>query len=342
MTYLLGVDEAGYGPNLGPLVISATLWRVEDPAGAEGPATASEPREVDLYDVLAEILCATPNSRRAPGGRSGLAERIAIADSKTLYKPRGGLSLLERGLLPVLAALGHAVDDWRTLWQALGADPSGERDRLPWYRQFDLKLPTELSADERDELAARLSAWRRAAGAWPLAVRSRAVFPDELNALVERHGTKGAALSRVTIQLVADLLDSPRRSATEPTLVVCDKHGGRNRYGELLQGRFPDTLIEIHGESRARSVYRWGPPEGRIEWQFRVGGESFLPTALASMASKYLREIAMRAFNDYWRRQVAGLKPTAGYPVDARRFRRDIAERQIELKIADRVLWRSR
>ena len=26
--YLIGTDEAGYGPNLGPLVISATVWQV--------------------------------------------------------------------------------------------------------------------------------------------------------------------------------------------------------------------------------------------------------------------------------------------------------------------------
>ena len=29
MPYLVGTDEAGYGPNLGPLVVSATVWRVD-------------------------------------------------------------------------------------------------------------------------------------------------------------------------------------------------------------------------------------------------------------------------------------------------------------------------
>ena len=28
MPYLVGTDEAGYAPNLGPLVISATVWWV--------------------------------------------------------------------------------------------------------------------------------------------------------------------------------------------------------------------------------------------------------------------------------------------------------------------------
>ena len=125
-------------------------------------------------------------------------------------------------------------------------------------------------------------------------------------------------------------------------LIICDKHGGRNRYGPLLQQQFPSALIEVHGESRAASIYRWGPPEQRIEIRFCTGGESFLPTALASMASKYLRELAMHALNTYWCGHVTGLRPTAGYPVDARRFKRDIGQQQAALGIADQILWRMR
>ena len=50
----------------------------------------------------------------------------------------------------------------------------------------------------------------------------------------------------------------------------------------------------------------------------------------------------MKVFNRYWQRQVPGIKPTAGYPLDARRFRKEIKVAQRELEIADRVLWRER
>ena len=30
MSFLIGTDEAGYGPNLGPLTIAGTLWAVPD------------------------------------------------------------------------------------------------------------------------------------------------------------------------------------------------------------------------------------------------------------------------------------------------------------------------
>jgi hypothetical protein len=124
--------------------------------------------------------------------------------------------------------------------------------------------------------------------------------------------------------------------------VLCDKHGGRDRYLPLLMNCFPDRFIEVVSEGRLRSVYRFGPAQRRVQIAFQARGESHLPTALASMASKYLRELAMHAFNDFWRQQVADLRPTAGYPIDARRFKADIAAAQQSLGIEDRILWRTK
>jgi hypothetical protein len=75
---------------------------------------------------------------------------------------------------------------------------------------------------------------------------------------------------------------------------------------------------------------------------FSVAGERALPTALASMFSKYLRELAMRAFNEFWQGRVDQLRPTAGYPTDARRFKQAILPVQKSLGIQDRHLWRAR
>ena len=149
-----------------------------------------------------------------------------------------------------------------------------------------------------------------------------------------RYGIKGEALSRWTLGLVARLI-APL--GDEPISVVCDKHGGRNHYLPLLVDFFPEPFIEANGEGRQRSVYRFGPPKRRVEICFQAKGESHLPTALASMASKYLRELAMRAFNAFWCARVPGLRPTAGYPQDARRFRDEIAAVQRELGIEDRM-----
>jgi hypothetical protein len=79
-----------------------------------------------------------------------------------------------------------------------------------------------------------------------------------------------------------------------------------------------------------------------VEVRFHTKAESHLPAALASMASKYLRELAMEALNGFWCRRVDGLHRTAGYPLDAKRFKAEIAAVQAELGIEDRRLWRMR
>ena len=60
------------------------------------------------------------------------------------------------------------------------------------------------------------------------------------------------------------------------------------------------------------------------------------------MASKYLRELAMHAFNRHWLQHLPDLLPTAGYPIDARRFKSEIAAVQQILGIEDRILWRTK
>jgi hypothetical protein len=209
--------------------------------------------------------------------------------------------------------------------------------RIPWHADYDGPAPLDCLAEEMEPLVPALRAGLAAAGVRLMAVRSRAIFPEEFNELVERYGSKGTALSHQTLALAARAIEGLPPGKIS---LVCDKHGGRNRYGPLLAAHFPEWLIEICGEGRRQSVYRFGPPERRVEICFRTKAESCLPAALASMASKYLRELAMRAMNEYWCRRVPGLQPTAGYPQDAKRFRMDIAEAQVKLRIADRVLWR--
>lgn len=322
MTYLIGTDEAGYGPNLGPLVVSATAWRVD---GADG--------FVDLYDRLDGVVHA---GSPAGGAKETL---IPIADSKRLYKPRGTLAVLEAGLLSVLAAAGVTPGRWRDYWDRMDAASGPQRDELPWYRDYDRPLPVDAPPERIERLAGRLRDGLDRAGVAVESVRSSALFPARFNRLCERHGSKGTVLTQTTLRLVARSIE---HLPAGPIFVLCDKHGGRSKYAPALQETFPDVLVEIRGEGRAESVYRLGPSDRRIEFRFRARGESFLPAALASMASKYARELAMGAFNEFWRREVPDLKPTAGYPVDAKRFRQEIRQAQERLGIEDHLLWRNR
>jgi hypothetical protein len=325
MPYLIGTDEAGYGPNLGPLLITATVWHVED----RGDGT---PLDGDLYRRLKRVICRNPS-------RTDPRRRLAIADSKLLYNPAAGLELLERGVLAILSLLDCCPGDWREIWQALDGDADSYLHQLPWHVGYESPLPCAADGDDLVQIGRKLRRGLADAGVRLVAVRSTAVFPERFNAYTASCGNKAEALSQLTLGLVAEGL---RHCAGEPVLIICDKHGGRNHYGRLLQLQFPDPLVEVRLESPAESIYRWGIEPERVEIQFRAGGEAFLPAALASMVSKYLRELAMRPFNDFWCGRVPELKPTAGYPMDARRFKLAIAAAQSELGIGDDILWRSR
>lgn len=321
MTYLIGTDEAGFGPNLGPLVISATVWQVPDGVQA-----------TELYRLLADVVVAVPGRARPDEPL-----RVAIADSKVLYQPSRGLRHLEAGVLAALGALDRHPATWQHLWDLLA--PGACWRSIPWYANYETSLPTALAREELGPLVSTLRNGLAAAGVRLVEMQSRVIFEEAFNQLVEQHGSKSTALSHATLDLVGDVVQPLGR---EPIAVVCDKHGGRNCYHHLLSEHFPEWLVEIYGESRERSVYRFGPHGRRMEFAFQMKAESFLPAALASMASKYLRELAMEAFNAFWCGRIPGLQRTAGYPQDARRFKDAIATVQADLGIDDRCLWRMR
>jgi ribonuclease HII len=362
MGILIGMDEAGYGPHFGPLVVAATAWEVPDEGsgfGVQGsevgelsrlriadcglrinqavsqPEIRNPKSEIglDLYRLLRNIVAKSASERR-----------IAIADSKALFHPGLGLRHLERGVHAVLNSIQETLSCWSEIVRYCQADPDGHHRRACWPDAFDCSLPVDVEAEELARLGARFSRACEAAQVRPISIRARLVFPEQFNDLVDYYETKGGALSHVTAGLLREVLDSlfPDAEAASPVFAVCDKHGGRNYYTALLQHHFSEHWIEPVYESHAESRYEWGPAESRVRVTFRMNGERFMPTALASMTAKYLRELSMRAFNEFWGAHVKDLRPTAGYPTDSHRFRKAIAAKQRELGIEDRVLWRKR
>ncbi len=321
MPFLLGTDEAGYGPNLGPLVISASVWEVPDGIRGDG-----------LYERLQSVVA--PAAARLKD-----SPRVAIADSKTLYQSGKGLRLLERGLWAAWRLIDRRPAVCGDVWKLLAGPETAPRCEALCGGCDTLPAPRDFDAAEIDRLGPGLCAALSRAGVRLVALQSVAIFPREFNDVVDHSDSKGAALSHWTLQLLARMIEPLGEG---PIAVLCDKHGGRDRYLPLLTNCFAGQFIEIVSEGRLQSVYRFGPARRRVEIAFQAKGESHLPTALASMASKYLRELAMQAFNGFWRQHVADLAPTAGYPVDARRFKADIAAAQQSLGIPDRILWRTK
>src|SRR5690348_9680141 len=98
MPWIIGIDEAGYGPNLGPFVMTSVACRVPDKWA-----------RADLWHVL----------RRAVRRQSSAADgRLLVEDSKVVYSTTRGLHDLETGVLAVLSpwpmddeiCLAHTID----------------------------------------------------------------------------------------------------------------------------------------------------------------------------------------------------------------------------------------
>jgi hypothetical protein len=343
------MDEAGYGPNLGPLVLTATVWEVPD-----------RPKKTDFWKAFAEIAQReiarrekTPGKKTPPqnttaeetlGESTPEDDRLHIADSKAVYSPAIGLGALERGTLAAFGLASRVPSDFDELLDSLGNHGPKEsapiasdvRGRELWFSD-DAELPLPLSEEGRS--AARAAEkWRsvcEATGVRLRAIHSDVVPPRRWNLTTRKTDNKATALSQLHLQLLRRVWDP---DANGRTVVFADKHGGRNRYAELLTESLDGRMVMCCGESRDSSVYR----VGSTEIQFEARAERHFPVALASMVSKYVRELAMELFNRFWQTHLPTLKPTHGYPRDAHRFRREVAEVQSRLAIPDDMLWRER
>jgi hypothetical protein len=310
---IAGVDEAGYGPTLGPLCVAMCAVRV---AGWDRGKTPP-----DVWELLKASVARSVKDAKAGG-------RIAIADSKELKLSNDGarhpLTHLERGVMGWLFASGVRPETDAALHEALRA----KLDPHPCYSGGSIALPVAHSAGQLGIAANQLASAMNAAGVVPLALGCRVVGEAEFNAVVTDEGSKARAtilglrehLTRLAHELAPLAWDEGAS-----VWLVCDRLGGRTAYAPVLAEVLPGFDVQVVEQTDDRSIYVLRDARGReIGVTFKVEGEkSQLPVAMASMTAKYVRELAMARFNRHWHALDASLKPTAGYAQDARRWLTD-------------------
>jgi ribonuclease HII len=321
MPWIIGIDEAGYGPNLGPLVMSSVACRVPDKL-----------TDGNLWRALRKVI------RRSPSENDG---RLLVDDSKLVYSPARGLLDLEISVLTICFAL-EGVDNL-TLSDLLNGVCPGHCASLAGQTWFTGKSKVPIQAErvlvqEKARHFQQLCARRDVSLG---VVRSVVICPGRFNQMLEQWGSKGAALSEALSELLQ--FNLRHRANGEPVHFCIDKHGGRNFYAAQLQHALQDGFVIAEMETAERSAYRVLGLGGevRLAIQPRADAGHFC-VALASMVSKYIRECLMAEFNAFWQGHIPGLKRTAGYPGDAARFLEAIRPVMQKLRIPESTLWRAR
>jgi ribonuclease HII len=282
---VMGVDENGLGPRLGPLVATSLTL------------------EIPRYDrsVLAERglgLGLTDSKETGGFGRMGFTESVALAllGSSQEAPPRSADRLLDRVFPEVRPRLRSCCPDPSTAEQcwgvdlelpAFGGDPAfgrGLLDRLVGRSQLRL-----------------------------VDVQSRIACAGVLNA----KSVSGQNKLAVDLALFEDLIDSVRRRHGKSLLVVCGMIGGIRDYASRF-GRFDSEDVRPLAGRRGQRRYAI---QGVGEVRFEVDADArHLPVALASIVGKYVREICMRRIGEFYRRDDPELQLASGYhdPVTTR------------------------
>ncbi len=317
LAIVIGIDEAGYGPILGPLVVSAVVADIPDNLLTQS-----------LWDILRSSITKQ---------RSASAGRIIINDSKKLHKSHGNYKLLQRAVLATIKATSTDQNTTPTTLQlpttlgelltTVSPDFKGGWNNYPWYKD---KLYThKLTCNQTDIATAAQAMYNdmlrnniKIKALW-----SQPLLVGQFNHQVNLTGNK----SKVLFSLAAQWMYKAYNTFENNNLqILIDKHGGRTHYRELLQKIFPDLKMKILREESKTSSYSLTQSNREIRVHFLEKGDSrHMLIALASLLSKYLRELFMEVLNDYFRQKCPAIKPTAGYYIDGKRFLAELDTHQI-------------
>jgi ribonuclease HII len=366
----IGVDEAGYGARLGPMVVSASWWQIDSAEwNPESLRDADFLQKIDGWSWQSQFAA----KLEGPADRS---PPHLVADSKKVYQSGQGLDKLAR----IVTSLLHAIE------QAKTPSPPGTRTKRADLNELSDHGTDERPTDASEPHAAWLSASEAYAGharrvqphdadSWPYwltascregSAPSRANDPADLSslanawasttvrpsglfsALISEHefnqgliqrGNKAHLLSATSLLLANHVLQLC--PAGQTVVIDFDRHGGRKRYLPLLVEHFAADWPQVLGETERESSYLWEAGDRRVFFRFTVDGEQRYPVAAASLASKYARELGMHCVNTFWQRLIPNLPASAGYPVDAARMLAEMQSAIQPLPVPLAELWRN-
>ena len=314
---IAGIDEAGLGPKLGPLVVSSAAFEVDD---------SSNPDTLSLWDIFSETTT-RKKSRTDP--------RMLITDSKIAYTSRG-LPALQNVVLNFSYALKNekpATSIYELISRLGTNDQIVQLAQSPWFKE----ALTDTSPPEGQKFAPTTTFNLQNENAGIKYLHCRILSARMLNNLFAEGLNKSEVLLLQTGRHIHHIV---KTYSNEQIRITVDKQGGKTYYAPYLTDILGGEWIETIREGRDSSLYRIRK-NIYIEFLPKADQNKFT-VALASITAKFFREILMNEFNRYFTSRIPSLKPTAGYPEDAKRFFAEITDTLHRDNIESHDIWRQR
>jgi ribonuclease HII len=298
---IVGIDENGLGPRLGPLSVTSVVAEIE----GDGASVALG----------------------RPSGR--LAERIG--DSKALVS-HGHVALGEAWARGIASQMGLSPESPDELFTALSLDDAAELLRSCPDHVRAQCWGVEGERFEADEaLVQRVAgdlAELDALGVRILQARTAVICTKRLNDAL----AVGRSRLDVDLHAMERLILHAASHATGALSAVCGKVGGYTRYAPAF-GPLAGRLYTTIAESAERSAYHF-PGVGTIAF-VRDADASHLLVAVASLVGKWVRELLMARIVRYYGTDGASHR-ASGYhdPVTAR-FVEATADARLSLRVFD-------
>ncbi len=319
MAVLVGIDEAGYGPLLGPLVISMSVFQLPDKS-----------LNKDHWKVLKAAVAKD---------KKNLAGRLLITDSKKAYNSVVGIEHLQRTVLSFLFCKNKMPANIYDIMGILCPECLNRVIEYQWYKDIR-QCQLSFDFDSINLSTSVLNRTLKKASYDILELQSFCLDVKYFNNQISVTNNKAVVSFTSICRFISQCF---QKYGDDNLQIIIDRQGGRIDYTGQLMTMFPDCEVAVLKQSPKLSSYMLVSNGKKMKIHFVVKADDYhLPVALASMTSKYLRELLIEQLNRYFLAHHPQLKTTAGYWNDGKRFIKEINEHCPQVKYDNSHLIRKK
>jgi len=352
--YVLGIDEAGYGPDIGPLVVTSSLFKLSKEYDSQKFWKA-------FFNIVSKKITAFP-------------EKVVVSDSKYLFKnyPKNYL-IGETTVLCFYSLLyTRPLNFQEFLQNILMDDLIGMQKRCKTFSKWTYKMcwgnnnsnnnnqdynfftKYPLNSKNLDpqpfirNLFPKLQKVIKNSGIDLIDIKSIVLCPRLYNESIIKGGKLYLnylqfdrlikfALKRILIEnnlaRNKEVTKNPKRENSKSELksnslnIFADKLGSTKYYLNYLNsGFFKNFKIKILKQSKIISSYEPLNLNNelynlKLKISFAKEGDKIhFPIALSSIFGKYIRERLIKNINKFFISKIINLKPTKGYAYKLKEF----------------------